>query len=119
MRLRVPVFSSVDLNRILRWVTPAIAVQMMEEDKAYAINGGSAVRLVDLVRSDDKSPSSLTAFDARVAAGEFGQSRTEHMGERHKRERELMGKRTEDAVEASKQKMKFWKGVRDEKAVLV
>lgn len=116
---RVPVFSAVDLNRILHWVSPRRAVGMCEELKAFPINGGNAVRLVDLTRSDDESPSSLTAFDARVAAGEYGTSRTERMGELRKRERESMGKRTEDAVESSHNRMRFWKELHDEKAVLV
>lgn len=119
MSIRVPVFSAVDLNRILHWVSPRRAVGMCEDSKAFPINGGNAVRLVDLVRSDDKSPTSLTAFDARVAAGEYGTSRTERMGELRKREREQMGKRTEDSVEGSKLKLRLWKSVHDENAVLV
>lgn len=119
MRIRVPVFSAIWLNKILHWVSPLQAVQMIAEEKAYAIAGNTALRLVDASRSNDRSSNSLTAFDSKVAAGEFGKSRTANMGERKKRELEALGKPTEDVVEQSQAKLELWKQIHDDKAILV
>jgi hypothetical protein len=116
--MRVPVFSAVWLNKILHYVSPTQAVRMCEDDRAFPINGGSAVRMVDPSRSNDRSSTSLTAFDSKVAAGEYGFSRTAKMGERKKLELEHLGKKTEDAVEESKAKLSLWKEVTDDLAVL-
>jgi len=88
-------------------------------DKAYWVADGTAVRLRDLLRRDEHTASSLTAFDARCAAGEYGASRTATMGEGKKRELEAMGKPTEDTVECSDFKRTMWLSIRDDKAVMV
>jgi hypothetical protein len=84
---------------------------MLQGGTVYWISRHSALRLCEPERESKGSQSSLSVTDMRVAAGEFGRSRTAHLREPARKEREGRGLDQEDFVERSQMKLKLWQEI--------